>query len=396
MANINDSLFTQAPKPVDGWYSVFESGAVRPYNSLAEVLSTVPSPVRVQGMTFLVSVSGVVAEYWYYGGVADINLIKKTSGSVSTLSVTSANGFAGSVANATSTPAITLSTTINGLLKGNGTALQQAVAGTDYLSPTGSAGALTGFPTFNQNTTGSAASLTTSRSIYGSNFNGTADLTGPIIGTFGGTGINNGTRTLSFAGNLTFSGAFTQTFTATGNTSVTLPTTGTLATLSGAETLAAKTLSSPQINTPKLNTTSVTGQVWTATDTTGGGTWQDAGTGTTFSNITVNGPLSTGTEGTLTDAATITWDWTTGTNKVVTLQANRTLSISNPVAGAYATLRVIQGTGGSKTLALPAGSKVSGGGGGVVTLSANATDEDILTVYYNGTNFYVSAATNFN
>lgn len=57
-------------------------------------------------------------------------------GSVTSVSVTSANGFAGTVATATSTPAITLSTTITGLLKGNGTAIAAATAGTDYAAAT--------------------------------------------------------------------------------------------------------------------------------------------------------------------------------------------------------------------------------------------------------------------
>lgn len=56
-------------------------------------------------------------------------------GSVSSVSVVSANGFAGTVANATSTPAITISTSITGVLKGNGTAVSAATAGTDYLTP---------------------------------------------------------------------------------------------------------------------------------------------------------------------------------------------------------------------------------------------------------------------
>jgi len=56
-------------------------------------------------------------------------------GSVTTVSVVSANGFAGSVANATTTPAITLTTTITGVLKGNGTAISAAVASTDYMAP---------------------------------------------------------------------------------------------------------------------------------------------------------------------------------------------------------------------------------------------------------------------
>lgn len=60
-----------------------------------------------------------------------------SSGSVSTVSVVSANGFAGSVANATSTPAITISTSITGVLKGNGTAVSAATQGTDYYAPGG-------------------------------------------------------------------------------------------------------------------------------------------------------------------------------------------------------------------------------------------------------------------
>ena len=58
-----------------------------------------------------------------------------TSGTVTSVSVVSANGFAGTVATATSTPAITLTTTITGVLKGNGTAISAAVANTDYIAP---------------------------------------------------------------------------------------------------------------------------------------------------------------------------------------------------------------------------------------------------------------------
>lgn len=57
------------------------------------------------------------------------------AGTVTSVSVASANGFGGSVATATSTPAITLTTSLTGLLKGNGTAMSAAVAGTDYLAP---------------------------------------------------------------------------------------------------------------------------------------------------------------------------------------------------------------------------------------------------------------------
>ena len=58
------------------------------------------------------------------------------NGTVTSVSVVSANGFAGTVANASSTPAITLTTSISGVLKGNGTAISAATAGTDYAPAT--------------------------------------------------------------------------------------------------------------------------------------------------------------------------------------------------------------------------------------------------------------------
>jgi hypothetical protein len=59
------------------------------------------------------------------------------SGTVTSVSVVSANGLAGTVATDTTTPAITLTTSITGVLKGNGTAISAATAGTDYVTPTG-------------------------------------------------------------------------------------------------------------------------------------------------------------------------------------------------------------------------------------------------------------------
>lgn len=77
---------------------------------------------------------------------------------------------------------------------------------------------------------------------------GTGTWQGTIISpTYGGTGINNGSKTITLGGNLTTSGAFDSTFTMTATTSVTFPTTGTLATLAGAESLTNKTIDSSNI-----------------------------------------------------------------------------------------------------------------------------------------------------
>jgi hypothetical protein len=68
-----------------------------------------------------------------------------------------------------------------------------------------------------------------------------ADVVGP---TYGGTGVNNGTKTITLGGSFTHTGAHTLGLTTTADTSVTLPTTGTLATLAGTENLSNKTITS--------------------------------------------------------------------------------------------------------------------------------------------------------
>ena len=66
------------------------------------------------------------------------------SGTVTSASVVSANGLAGTVANPTTTPAITLSTSVTGVLKGNGTAISAATSGTDYAPATSGSSVLKG------------------------------------------------------------------------------------------------------------------------------------------------------------------------------------------------------------------------------------------------------------
>lgn len=81
------------------------------------------------------------------------------------------------------------------------------------------------WPTFNQNTTGTAAGLSATLSPAS-----------------GGTGVAN-----NAAATVTSSGNFAYTRTLTGATNVTFPTTGTLATLAGSETFTNKTLTNPTV-----------------------------------------------------------------------------------------------------------------------------------------------------
>lgn len=63
----------------------------------------------------------------------------QVGGSVSAVSVATANGFAGTSSGG-STPALTLTTSVTGVIKGNGTAISAATAGTDYVAPGGALG----------------------------------------------------------------------------------------------------------------------------------------------------------------------------------------------------------------------------------------------------------------
>ena len=70
-------------------------------------------------------------------GAGSISIASTSAGgSVTSVSVVSANGFGGTVATPTTTPAITLTTSVTGLLKGNGTGVSAAVSGTDYAPAT--------------------------------------------------------------------------------------------------------------------------------------------------------------------------------------------------------------------------------------------------------------------
>jgi hypothetical protein len=88
--------------------------------------------VGVQG-TIALTTTGTSGASTFDGTTLNIpNYAPGGSGTVTTVSIVSANGLAGTVANPTTSPAITLSTTVTGLLKGDGTSISAATPGADY------------------------------------------------------------------------------------------------------------------------------------------------------------------------------------------------------------------------------------------------------------------------
>ena len=71
----------------------------------------------------------------------------------------------------------------------------------------------------------------------------TTHISGILDPTNGGTGIDNSGKTITLGGNLVTSGSFPLTFTLTGSTNITLPTTGTVATTSNKLSAFASTTS---------------------------------------------------------------------------------------------------------------------------------------------------------
>lgn len=187
-------------------------------------------------------------------------------GTVTTVSVASTNGFAGTVANPTTTPAITLSTTATGILQGNGTAISAASttgSGAVVLASGPSVANLTVTGSFvaaglvsNSDLANAATTVNGQTCTLGSTCTVTAAASGITIGTTTITGGANGSIEFNNAGIL---GEKTTTGSGSVVALATSPTFGTSIIVSGLSTGTATIVPQSAAGTPTLTLPTGTG-----------------------------------------------------------------------------------------------------------------------------------------
>lgn len=353
---MNDNLAFLAPKAADQRVGKLVGGVWAPFDNVTEALATIDPAFRHRGLMPMVLKSSVQTAYWFRDGVADGDLIEFSVG----------NGLSMVKGLGSTELTVTFDGTIGKGLEGNIVFDQSvqipadafvAIAWADIYTGLTTDGA--GDPSSNFIGLGIAIDAPTAvlNSFNGNiaqlNINGITAIATPdlikatvprvMIGTINGCSIVSGTmRIILVITDQLLDGA--------GNP-LTLTTFGT----SGLATLVSNVLNVP--------------------DYSGGA-----------SDIPQ----------TLTDAPTITFDVTISKNAQVTLGGNRTLTFAGIQPGEYYTLLVIQDGTGARSLVLPAECKVINGGAGTVILTEAAGALDLLTFYYDGTNYFLCYGINYN
>lgn len=336
------------------------------------------------------------------------------SGTVTTVSVVTANGLAGTVSNPTTTPAITLTVPETGILKSNGTAISAATSGTDYVIPSGSItgtatnitassnstlttlsslslpyGQLSGTaPTWNQNTTGTAANITATTNSTLTNLPNIGSVGNIAFGQWLGTAISlnhGGTGQITVPAARGSSGLNIDQRSTFSNAAYTVLSTDRYVAQIG-------TLTGPQVVTLPAASALNPGQTLFIADESGSATSVNRLTITAAGSDTINGTatktiksafgfaqlVSNGTNGWLTGVQEIGRGGT-GLSSVPT---DGQLLIGNTSAGTYNLGTITAGTnvtvtnsGGGITIA------ASGGGGSGTVTSVNEADGSTTPIY---------------
>jgi hypothetical protein len=186
----------------------------------ATLETTVAGMIKGNGTSLLAAIAGVdyapptsgtsILAGNGAGGFANVNIgtgLTFSGGTlastdVQTVSIASANGFSGTSSGGLN-PTLTLSTTVTGILKGNGTAISAAVSGTDYAPATSGTSILYG------NGAGGFSNVTIGTGVTFSGGTLSATGSGGTVTSVSGTGTVNGitlTGTITTSGSLTLGG----------------------------------------------------------------------------------------------------------------------------------------------------------------------------------------------
>ena len=271
------------------WASVGGTGTVLSIGAGTGLASSTTNPITTSGTLRIADTTVTAGTYGSQTAVPTIIVNAQgqlTSATNTTIAIAASQVTSGSFTVAQGgTGATTF--TANGIVYGNSTsALQVTAAGTTGQILIGNTGAA---PSWSSSLPSGVAVTSFSGGSTGltpsSASTGAVSLGGLLGSTYGGTGVNNGSSTLTMAGNVTHAGAFTQTFTATGNTSVTLPTSGTL--VNTAVTTLSSLVSIGTVTTGTWNASLIAG--------TYGGTGVNNGsfTITLGGNLTTSGAFNT-------------------------------------------------------------------------------------------------------